>query len=250
MDGHCRTDCARVALYLGRNRPAVARNPSGCPAVQSRLAIQTLEAARSRFYPHALVIEKKRDPERFDAAQENLKRFQKAAQADQLSLFYLDESGFSTVPNVQRAWGPKGNPHAADASSGRQRVNVIGALEFNTGRLWYDLHSQAVKRPHVTELIDRIARREQRMPLTVVVLDNATMHHHIDSDKLDEWLIEHRLILLHLPPYSPELNLIEILWKHAKYHWRRFLTWSKEQLREEVAKLMDSVGHQFKICFA
>lgn len=174
---------------------------------------------------------------------------QTAALANQLSLFYLDESGFSNIPNVQRAWAPKGKPHAADASSGRQRVNVIGALEFNSGRLWYDLHSQAVKRPQVTELIDRIARREQRMPLTVVVLDNATMHHHFDSDKLDEWLIEHRLILLHLPPYSPELNLIEIVWKHAKYHWRRFITWSKEQLREEVAKLMDSVGHQFQIRF-
>ena len=174
---------------------------------------------------------------------------QTAALAHQLSLFYLDESGFSNIPNVQRAWAPKGKPHAADASSGRQRVNVIGALEFNSGRLWYNLHSQAVKRPQVTELIDRIARREQRMPLTVVVLDNATMHHHFDSDKLDEWLIEHRLILLHLPPYSPELNLIEIVWKHAKYHWRRFITWSKEQLRQEVTKLMDSVGHQFKICF-
>ncbi|WP_422646233.1 transposase, partial [Xenorhabdus nematophila] len=28
--------------------------------------------------------------------------------------------------------------------------------------------------------------------------------------------------LLYLPAYSPELNLIEIVWKQAKYHWRRF----------------------------
>ncbi|MBK7464932.1 MAG: transposase [Betaproteobacteria bacterium] len=26
--------------------------------------------------------------------------------------------------------------------------------------------------------------------------------------------------LCYLPPYSPELNMIEILWKQAKYHWR------------------------------
>lgn len=148
---------------------------------------------------------------------------------------------------MQRAWAPKGNPHRADASSGRQRVNVIGALDFSTGHLWYDLHSQSITRAQVTALIDRIAQREQRMPLTVVVLDNATMHHHFNADKLDEWLVEHRLILLHLPPYSPELNLIEILWKHAKYHWRRFVTWSTQQLREEVTKMMDAVGNQFKI---
>ncbi|YAP79127.1 transposase [Xenorhabdus stockiae] len=27
-----------------------------------------------------------------------------------------------------------------------------------------------------------------------------------------------------LPAYNPELNLIEIIWKQAKYHWRRFIT--------------------------
>lgn len=122
-------------------------------------------------------------------------------------------------------------------------------MEFDTGHLWYELHGQAIQRAQVTDLIDRIARRAQRMPLTVVVLDNATMHHHFDSEKLDEWLVEHRLILVYLPPYSPELNLIEILWKHAKYHWRRFATCSKQQWRDEVTKLMDAVGNQFKICF-
>jgi hypothetical protein len=32
---------------------------------------------------------------------------------------------------------------------------------------------------------------------------------------LDDWLLNHRLVLLYLPPYSPELNPIEIVWKHA-----------------------------------
>ncbi len=31
--------------------------------------------------------------------------------------------------------------------------------------------------------------------------------------------VRDRFVLLFLPPYSPELNLIEILWKQAKYHW-------------------------------
>jgi len=34
-------------------------------------------------------------------------------------------------------------------------------------------------------------------------------------------------LLFYLPPYSPQLNLIEIVWKHFKYHWRRFVTWTK-----------------------
>ncbi len=187
---------------------------------------------------------------KFERAQDNLKRCQKAAREGKLSLFYLDESGFSTIPNVQRAWSPKGNPHAADASVARRRVNVIGALDFATGKVWHDLHGQSIKRNAVVELIDRIARREQRMPLTLVVLDNARIHHHFDPQKLDEWLIEHRLVLMHLPPYSPELNPIEIVWKQAKYHWRRFVTWSIEELSDEVQNLINGVGTDFKISYA
>jgi transposase len=88
------------------------------------------------------------------------------------------------------------------------------------------------------------------MPLTIVVLDNATIHHGMDPEKLDDGLIHHRLLLMHLPPYSPELNPIEIVWKQAKYHWRRFATWTKEQLLEAVQNLMASIGSTYKIGFA
>jgi len=54
----------------------------------------------------------------------------------------------------------------------------------------------------------------------------------------------------YLPPYSPELNLIEIVWKHAKYHWRRFVTWTKETIDAEIAKLLASYGSEFEIRFA
>jgi transposase len=178
-----------------------------------------------------------------------LKHGQEAARAGKIGLFYLDESGFCTIPNVQRAWNPKGKPHTADASLPRHRVNVVGALDYATGQLWHAVHTQSIRRQAVVELIDRIAQREQRLPLTIVVLDNATIHHGIDQEKLDDWLINHRLVLMHLPPYSPELNPIEIVWKHAKYHWRRFSTWTKEQLFEAVQNLMASIGSTYKISF-
>lgn len=42
------------------------------------------------------------------------------------------------------------------------------------------------------------------------------------------------LCLYYLPPYSPELDRIEILWKHAKYDWRRFASINGAALREEI----------------
>lgn len=177
-------------------------------------------------------------------------RCQSAAREGKISLFYLDESGFSNIPNVQRSWSPKGQPHQTDAGAPRGRVNVIGALDWATGNVLHHIQEQTVKRKSVVEFIDRIAKREEGKPLTLVVLDNARIHHGIDSAILDKWLVNHRLVLVHLPPYSPELNPIEIVWKQAKYHWRRFVTWSKEQLLNEVQGLMQKIGKTFKICYA
>lgn len=39
------------------------------------------------------------------------------------------------------------------------------------------------------------------------------MHHYIEPEKLDRWLAKYSFVLLRLSPYSPELNLIEMLWK-------------------------------------
>lgn len=196
------------------------------------------------------VAKKKRCPERFEAARENLRRCRAAAREGRIGLFYLDECGFANLPNVQRSWSPKGQPHEAEAGVSRQRVNVVGALDYATGQLWHDVHDTTVRRENVVSLIERIARQEDRKPLTLVVLDNATMHHGIAPETREDWRVNHRLVLLYLPPYSPELNLIEILWKHAKYHWRRFVTWAKDQVREEAVKLMQGFGSAYKISFA
>ncbi|WP_081889849.1 transposase [Caballeronia sordidicola] len=40
-----------------------------------------------------------------------------------------------------------------------------------------------------------------------------SIRHAIDPEVHERWLREHRMQLFYLPPYSPELNLIEIVWK-------------------------------------
>ena len=53
-----------------------------------------------------------------------------------------------------------------------------------------------------------------------------------------------------LPPYSPELNRIEILWKHAKHLWRRFVARNGADLLDEIQSLMRGFGSTFTINFA
>ncbi|WP_421073891.1 transposase [Paraburkholderia sp. A2WS-5] len=52
-----------------------------------------------------------------------------------------------------------------------------------------------------------------------------------------------------MPPYSPELNLIEIVWAHVNYQWRFFVTWAKESNDAELARLLGRYCTEFQIRF-
>src|SRR5207245_11752905 len=57
---------------------------------------------------------------------------------------------------------------------------------------------------------------------TVVVVDHASIHRsEACEDRMPYWK-QHGLIIKYLSPYSPDLNLIEILWRRIKYTWLAF----------------------------
>ena len=179
-----------------------------------------------------------------------MSKIKACARSGEIELLYLDEAGFSCLPNVQRSWSPLGLPHTTDASLGQQRVNVIGALDYGQNKLHFDISPQTITRDQVIHFLDRLAQTSPPDKFTLVIMDNASMHHYFPQNLTDRWLLEHRFIPLYLPPYSPELNLIEILWKHAKYHWRTFTSWSRDTLLGEVKALLNNYGTKFHICYA
>jgi transposase len=62
---------------------------------------------------------------------------------------------------------------------------------------------------------------------------------------------EKGLYLLYLPPYSPELNLIEILWREMKYRWFDLNAFASfEKLWVHVEKLLDGFGGKYDINFS
>ncbi|WP_230333104.1 hypothetical protein [Xenorhabdus nematophila] len=46
------------------------------------------------------------------------------------------------------------------------------------------------------------------------------------------------------------MNLIEIVWKQAKYDWRRFITWTQDTMEYELNTLLKGYGDQFAINFS
>jgi transposase len=98
------------------------------------------------------------------------------------------------------------------SSSGRQRFNVLGALCATTHRLTTICNTGYINSECVCELLRKLAALPECTPITVV-LDNARYQ----RCKLVEATAQALGIeLLFLPTYSPNLNLIERLWKFTK----------------------------------
>jgi transposase len=98
------------------------------------------------------------------------------------------------------------------AASGRQRFNVLGAWNAVTRRLVAVTNTTVVNTETMCELLRKIAGLGLNGPITLV-LDNARYQRNAVVQALAAQL---GITLLFLPSYSPNLNLIERLWKFVK----------------------------------
>lgn len=100
------------------------------------------------------------------------------------------------------------------SSSGRQRFNVLGALCATSHRLISVCNTGYINSTSVCELLKKIkhASVSAAIPITVV-LDNARYQR---CQLVQATAAILGIELLYLPPYSPNLNLIERLWKFTK----------------------------------
>lgn len=104
----------------------------------------------------------------------------------------------------ERLWLP--------SPSGRHRFNVLGALDALTKQLVTVTNDTTISAPSICELLTQLAARAEGLPLTVV-LDNARYQKcALVKSCAEELGIE----LLYLPSYSPQLNLIERLWRWVR----------------------------------
>jgi len=98
------------------------------------------------------------------------------------------------------------------APSGRQRLNVLGALNAVTHELITVINDVYINSQSVCDLLWKIARLNLQTPVTLV-LDNARYQR---AGIVQQLAAQLNIELLFLPAYSPNLNLIERLWKFVK----------------------------------
>jgi putative transposase len=148
-------------------------------------------------------------------------------------LYFADESGFVRSQPVGYTWAKKRvRPCLPFEASCNQRINVLGALRYGSQRelIWECRNSSWKKADFLQFVWHKIARMEgegavgelppnwQRPSRRVIlVVDNYSVHKNKEVAAMSQILQAVGVSLFYLPPYSPEMNLIEAEWRQIKY---------------------------------
>ncbi|WP_152561112.1 IS630 family transposase [Halomonas sp. TG39a] len=244
-----------------RLQELVPEQPHQIRSLQARLQEETgktvstvtlrraLKKNRHSFKRIRHSLKARRNETDFRNTQGLLKALHQGEDRDEHELYYFDESGFSQSSSVPYAWSPIDKPCEVTAYSHSRRLNVLGFLS-RAGKLVYHTTTDLVTTETVIEAFDQFVAKKDPDTFAIVVLDNASMHRSkAFRRKIVEWM-SHRVHLVYLSAYSPELNLIEILWRQMKYAWLPLSAYlSFDRLCNAVYRLLGGYGADHAINF-
>jgi len=128
---------------------------------------------------------------------------------------FLDETGLMLQPLVRRTWAPEGQTPVMYCWDRHDRLSVIAALTLAARRPRIGLYFAMQEKNVTAEEVEAFLRQVQRSlgRKLIVVLDRWAVHR-----KAAQALIgDGRFWIEYLPPYAPDLNPVEHVWKHTKY---------------------------------
>ncbi len=132
------------------------------------------------------------------------------ARAGTRAVFFVDAAHFVVAAFLGWLWCQA--RLFVRGASGRQWYNVLGALNAVNQELIRVTNHTYITAETVSELLRKIAAAGLQTPITLV-MDNARYQH---CQRVQQFAQELGIELLFLPSYSPNLNLIERLWKFVK----------------------------------
>jgi transposase len=141
---------------------------------------------------------------------ETLQPLLKSSNAGECHVLFLDSAHFVLAAFVALVWCFE--RVFVKTAPGRFRLNVIGAIHATSQELTALYNTTYITATTVVELLEDIARRYKDRPIHIV-LDNAKYQR---CQLVMDAAMRLNIALVFLPPYSPNLNLIERLWKFVK----------------------------------
>ena len=129
------------------------------------------------------------------------------AQTDQL--LYLDGVHPQHNSKPSYGWYEKGSKAVLLTNTGRKRININGALDVK-GLDVTTVSSDSINAQSTIDLFNKLEEKYPFAQRIVVICDNAAYYR---SKIVADYLKTSRVEITFLPPYSPDLNLIERLWR-------------------------------------
>ncbi len=159
---------------------------------------------------------------------------EKAKKGD-IALLFMDASHFVMGCDFLGSVYGK-NRRFVRTFSGRMRHNVLGAMDFVTKNMLTITNDEYIKATEVCEMLQKISRDYQGKT-TYLVLDNARYQ---KCNAVQNLASELNIQLVYIPPYSPNLNLIERMWKFVKGELRTKYYDNFSLFKEKISSIIDS----------
>jgi transposase len=167
---------------------------------------------RLRFsYKKPAHVPGKQDPARQRAFLEEYKLI-KAGKGVNDPIYFADATHpqHNSVPSY--GWIKRGREKELKANCGRQRLNINGAINLDTLEPTTGFYD-TINAQSTIDLFSKIEAKHPQADTIYMIADNARYYH---SLLLKEYIKGTKIKLIFLPPYSPNLNLIERYWKFFK----------------------------------
>jgi transposase len=147
-------------------------------------------------------------------AERSLAGDQKKARLHDGVVLFEDEASFQLDPTLHRTWARRGAQPRVSTRGERKTAHVYGAIAIADARFTYtfaDVFNGRTFLAFLKLLVRRYAGRK-----IFLIIDNGPCHNLDREGKA--WLVQsaHLISLHRLPPYSPELNGIEGVWKATR----------------------------------
>ncbi len=127
-------------------------------------------------------------------------------------VYFLDAAHLLHAAIPSQGWIKRGQSVQLKTNSGRNRLNILGAYSPDERDLISLSGRESCDAERVVHLLQKIRTANPGKRL-LIVLDNAPYNH---AGPVTEVAKRLRIELLYLPPYSPNLNLIERFWRFLK----------------------------------
>jgi transposase len=151
-------------------------------------------------------------------------------------VFFQDEGRFGRISQLKKAWSAKGKRLTVPAQHIRQYTYSFSAIEPKTGDS-VSLILPEVNGETMSLFLAEVASRYPEDHL-VMVLDGAAWH------KSKSLAVPANMQLVFLPPYSPELNPVEQLWKGLRSKWfANKLFQTMQALEDQLVQALQWVAH-------